>query len=293
MSPLIVITGPTASGKTSLALEVALKFNGEIVCADSRTIYKGMDIGTAKPSMKEQLMVPHHLIDVVRPDEAFTVVDFKRLAIKAIEDIIRRGKLPILVGGTGLYVDSVIFDYQFGGKSDPDLRSELSKKSLEELRQICEEQHVELPENDKNRRYLMRAIERGSSVKSTRKLRPNTLVVAVTTDREELRLRVTNRAEEMIDKGVIDEVRRLGEQYGWASEVMKGNIYRSFRSVVEGASSVEDALELAITSDMQLAKRQLTWLKRNPYIIWGTPVQLFKAIEHFVQQNKLIESIPL
>lgn len=123
MSPLVVITGPTASGKTSLAMEVAKLFNGEIICADSRTIYKGMDIGTAKPTKKEQAAIPHHIIDVVEPNQSFTVADFKELALKAIDDITKRGKLPIMVGGTGLYIDSVIFDYQFGPAGDAKKKS--------------------------------------------------------------------------------------------------------------------------------------------------------------------------
>jgi len=292
MSPLVVITGPTASGKTSLAMEVAKLFNGEIICADSRTIYKGMDIGTAKPSKKEQEAIPHHIIDVVEPNQPFTVADFKELALKAIDDITKRGKLPIMVGGTGLYIDSVIFDYQFGPASDPKQRAALHDKTVEELQDICKERGIPLPENEKNKRHLVRAIELGGLIQGPRKLRPNTIIVAITTDKEDLRQRVTYRAETMIDEGVIEEVRRLGKKYGWESEAMKGNIYRIFRPVVEGKTEISEALEQVITSDLQLAKRQMTWFKRNPYIIWGDPSQLLLAIEHFVQQNKLIKSIP-
>ena len=292
MSPLVVIAGPTASGKTSLALQVAKLYGGEIICADSRTIYKGMDIGTAKPDKKEQEVVPHHLIDVANPDEPFTVADFKRLAQYAIKDITRRGKLPILVGGTGLYIDAVIFDYTFGKMSNPQERAVLSEKTIEELQSICHQHNIPLPENSQNKRYLVRAVEQGGVVKGPQKLRPNTLVVAITTDREDLRQRITYRAEDMINRGVLDEVKRLGERYGWDTEAMKGNVYRILRPVVEGSTPIEIALELVIIGDMQLAKRQVTWLKRNPYAIWGDPVQLLKTIEHFVQQNKLLKSIP-
>ena len=119
-SPLVVIVGPTASGKTALAIHLAEKYNGEIVCADSRTVYKGLDIGTAKPSVSEQQRVRHHLIDVVEPDGTFSVADFKMLAVEAINDIESRGKLPILVGGSGLYIDAVVYDFSFsdGTKRD-------------------------------------------------------------------------------------------------------------------------------------------------------------------------------
>lgn len=117
--PLIVIVGPTASGKTTLAIELARRLDGEIICADSRTVYKGMDIGTAKPTEEEQLFVPHHLLDVVDPGERFTVADFKRLANEAIIDIIGRGKVPIMVGGSGLYIDAVLFDYKFAPVGTP------------------------------------------------------------------------------------------------------------------------------------------------------------------------------
>jgi tRNA dimethylallyltransferase len=292
MSPLVVITGPTASGKTTLAMEVAKLLNGEIICADSRTIYKGMDIGTAKPSKKAQKLIPHHIIDVVEPNQPFTVVTFKKMAVKAIDDIARRGKLPIMVGGTGLYIDSVIFDYKFGPASDSKIRAELNLKTVEELQDLCKENDVPLPENSKNKRHLIRAIELGGLIQGPKKLRPNTIIVAITTSNEDLKQRIIYRAETMIDEGVVEEVRRLGKKYGWDSEAMKGNIYRNFRPVVEGTMDISEALELVIKSDMQLAKRQITWLKRNPYVIWGNPSQLLLTIEHFVQQNKLLESIP-
>lgn len=153
----------------------------------------------------------------------------------------------------------------------PKKRAALNSKTVEELQDICKENDIPLPQNDKNKRHLVRAIELGGLIQGPRKLRPNTIVVAITTDREDLRQRVTYRAETMIDAGVVEEVRRLGKKYGWDSEAMKGNIYRIFRPVVEGTMDVSEALELFIRSDMQLAKRQMTWLKRNPYIIWGDP----------------------
>lgn len=291
-SPLIVIAGPTASGKSALAMQIAKKYNGELICADSRTVYSGMDIGTAKPTKLDQREVRHHLLDVVDPDQYFTAAQFKVLADQAVADITARGKLPIIVGGTGLYVDSVIFNYQFGDASDPRRREQLQNKTVEELQQICLDNGYALPENTKNKRHLVRAIELGGLKERKLKLRPNTLVVAITTDRDVLRGRIIERAHQMVAQGVLDEVERLGNTYGWDSEAMTGNIYRILRPVVSGDTTLEEALELSIASDMQLAKRQVTWLKRNPYIIWGDAAQLTAVIEHFVQQNKLNESIP-
>src|SRR5688572_21256799 len=162
--PLIVIAGPTASGKSALAMKVAKKYNGEIICADSRTVYKGMDIGTAKPSAVDRKEVPHHLLDIVQPNQPFTAADFKEQALAAIDDISGRGKLPIMVGGTGLYIDSVIFDYRFGDPADPDKRAQLQDMTLEQLQQMCVMEGIRLPENTKNKRHLVRAVELGGVI---------------------------------------------------------------------------------------------------------------------------------
>ncbi len=291
--PLVVITGPTASGKSALALEVAQKYNGELICADSRTVYKELNIGTAKPIKEEQALVKHHLLDVVSPGEPFSAAQFQKLAYKAIRHITDRGKLPILVGGTGLYVDSVIFDYQFGAPADPLERGRLEALSIEELKQRCEDNDIPLPMNTQNKRHLIRAIELGGLFDHPKKLRPNTIAVAFTTKKEELRSKITKRAHQMVAEGVLDEVRKVGQKYAWKGEALTGNIYRILRPVVEDNAPLGEALELLITSDMQLAKRQITWLKRNPYIIWGDKDQLKVAIEHFVQQNNLSKSMPV
>ena len=291
-SPLVVIAGPTASGKSALAMQIAQQYDGEIICADSRTVYKGMDIGTAKPTADDQAAVPHHLLDVAEPGQSFSAADFKQRTLQAINDITRRGKLPIMVGGTGLYIDAVIFDYQFGEPADQKRRVKLQAKTIEELQQMCLANGYQLPLNTKNKRHLIRAIEMGGVMQQRLQLRSNTLVVALTTDRDNLKDKITERAHEMVAAGVLDEAKRLGEKYGWDNEAMTGNIYPILRPVIEGKESLDAALDRFITSDMQLAKRQMTWLRRNPYIIWGTSEQLKTAIEHFVQQNTLNKSIP-
>lgn len=283
IEPLVVIVGPTASGKSAFAMQVAKKFNGEIICADSRTIYKGMDIGTAKPSRSEQSQIRHHLLDVVNPDEVFTAADFKRLTNRAISDIASRGKLPIMVGGSGLYVDSVIFDYQFGKPADQKLRRQLSAKTAEQLQDICRQNNIELPENPTNKRYLVRAIESGGVINGIRELRASTIVVGISTEKDELKKRIEQRAAIMLKRGVIEEVSKLGSVYGWDGEAMKGNIYRILRGVVEGKKNVDIAIQEFIASDMRLVKKQLTWFKRNPNIIWGKSRELLGVIEQFLK----------
>lgn len=269
VKPLIVITGPTASGKSGLALELAEKYSGEIICADSRTIYKGMDIGTAKPSAEEQLRIPHHILDVVQPNERFTAADFQRLARAAITDIRKRGKVPFLVGGTGLYIDSVMLDYAFGVDTDLHKRKLLETKSVEELLTLIKDQHIELPENALNKRHLIRALDQKGLNKS-RKTNPtvDTYVVSIATDKKILEQRIRERADGIFEVGVFDEARWLGEQYGWEAEAMTGNIYPILREVLKGDISVEEAKERFVIRDRQLAKRQVTWLKRHNFVHW-------------------------
>jgi tRNA dimethylallyltransferase len=267
--PLVVIVGPTASGKTSLAIELAEKYGGEIICADSRTIYKGMDIGTAKPTQEEQARVPHFGLDLVGPGERFTAADFKAYADQKINEIRGRGRIPFLVGGTGLYIDAVIFGYEFGPDVNEELREKLESLSLEELHQYCKQNNIDLPENDKNKRYVIRAIER-KSISNKRRNEPinATIIVGIATEKETLRTRIADRTEQLFQNGVVNEATILGKKYGWKSEAMTGNIYRLTKSYLEGELNLQTFKEKFTTADWQLAKRQLTWLRRNPYIKW-------------------------
>jgi tRNA dimethylallyltransferase len=269
--PLVVITGPTASGKTSLAIELAKKFGGEIICADSRTIYKEMNIGTAKPTAQEQDGVPHWGLDLVSPGEYFSVADFKKYAIDKISEVRERGNIPFLVGGTGLYIDSIIFDYKFGDKADDDRRNALSNMSIEQLHEYCKNNNIKLPENHKNKRYVIRTIEQNGTVQQSRdKIINNTTVVGISTDKQVLRNRIVKRIENMFNDGVVDEAIDLSKKYGWDSEALTGNVYKLIRqSLDEKMSSDEVKSKLAIL-DWRLAKRQITWMKRNQYLKWLT-----------------------
>lgn len=281
-APLIVVVGPTASGKTALAIEMAEKYDGEIICADSRTVYKGMDIGTAKPTAEEQRRVPHHLLDVVQPDESFTVADFQELAYQAITDIRRRHKIPFLVGGSGLYIDSVIFDYKFGERK-PDVRKKLEQMTIHELQDYSVKNNIELPENDQNKRYLVRAIEQGGVNRTKRRHPiPDTLVVGITTPAVILRERITQRARELFEKGVVKEAIEIGQMYGWRYESMTGNVYRLAQAIHQGELTVTEAEAKFVTLDWKLAKKQATWFKRNPFIVWGDIGETKSSIETYL-----------
>lgn len=267
--PLIVLVGPTASGKTALAVDLAQRFNGEIICADSRTIYKEMDIGTAKPSQSDRTTVPHWGLDLVEPGQRFTAADFKKYAYEKIDNIRSRGKVPLLVGGTGLYIDAVLYDYQFGSDVDQAKRAVFESMSLSELYKYCTKNNVKLPENFKNKRYVIRSIElSGEKHKRNAVKIANSMVVGITTEKAILLERIKDRTEHLFDDGVVEEAIRLGEKYGWENEAMTGNVYPILQLLVNGSLTKKEATTQIETRDWQLAKRQITWFKRNSDIAW-------------------------
>jgi len=266
--PLIVVVGETASGKSALALELAAIFDGEIIAADSRTVYKGMDIGTAKPTQAERAQIPHHLLDVVYPDEAFTAADFKMLAERAITDITSRGKLPILVGGTGLYIDAVLYDFSFNQKADEVQRKRLIEMTVEELQRLLTAENIALPENGRNPRHLIRAYETRGEAAKRKPLRENTLVLGLMVDKEVLRKRITRRINIMIKNGVIEETEKLACKYGWEIAALRSTEYKAFHQYIEARIPLEAAKALCVHNDLRLAKRQRTWFKRNKSIHW-------------------------
>jgi tRNA dimethylallyltransferase len=178
--PLVAVVGETASGKSALAMELARRFDGELICADSWTVYKGFNIGTAKPSAAEQAEIRHHLLDVADPEQGFSAVEFQKLARRAVDDIQARGKLPILVGGTGLYIDSVLFDYQFLPAPPQSMRDELNKLSLEELQRKAHQQGLDTTGIDlQNKRRVIRLIESNGIRPSKGLMRNNALVLGI------------------------------------------------------------------------------------------------------------------
>ena len=268
-TPLIVIVGPTASGKTSLAINLAEIYGGEIICADSRTVYKDMDIGTAKPSYEDCQRVPHWGIDLVYPYEYFSAAEFKQYSLKKIEDIRSRNKIPFLVGGTGLYIDAIVFDYKFGNKSDVKKRTLLEKLTIEELWEYCSKNNIELPDNYNNKRYVIRGIEQGGINNSREvEINNNIIVVGISTDRDNLRKRIKDRIEQFFDNNVVEEARILGKIYGWDNRAMSGNIYPILHKYIDNEINIEEAKVEIFYRDWHLAKRQMTWFRRNKNIEW-------------------------
>lgn len=279
---LLVIVGPTASGKSDLAMRLAGEFDGEIICGDSRTVYKSMDIGTAKPTPEDQAEVKHWGLDLVEPGQRFTAADFKKYAGNAIADILNRGKLPILVGGTGLYIDSVIFD--FGFRDDVDLlkRQKLEGLSVPELQKIIQEKGYKMPENKQNKRHLIRTVETKGQVGSRKNRLPKgVILVGILPTDEVIKARIGQRAEQIFADGVLDETKKLVRKYGKeAIDSTGGIVYGICLKVLDGNITEVEAIEEFQKADWQYAKRQKTWFKRNPHINWfNSPDEAQKFLE--------------
>ena len=281
--PLIVILGPTASGKTGYAIRLAQLIGGEIICADSRTVYQGMDVGTAKPTKHEREMVPHWAIDLVEPNQRFTLYDFQRYAQTKIGEIRERGHVPMLVGGSGLYIDSVIYDYQLSHEPEFDMvrRQQLENLSLIELKNYAISQQIELPSDTQNRRRLIRAIEQGGVNKKCSQLIPNTIVIGIATDKETLRQRSAQRSQAMLDDGLIDETAELLSKYG-TTEPLRRNAYGVVQQYLAGEIGAGELVPLMVRRDMQLVKKQLTWWRnqrRAGDIMWRDLASLNKQLD--------------
>jgi tRNA dimethylallyltransferase len=239
-----------------------------------------MDIGTAKPTAAEQAAVSHYGLDLVAPDERYSAAAFKDYAARKIYDIAEQGNVPMLVGGTGLYVDAVIYDYQFRAPADLALRAELEGLDAGALQDKLLGMGLPLPENDKNPRHLIRAIETSGQTAGRSELRPWTLLLGMTADRETLRERILQRVDAMVEAGLVDEVRRVSGQYGWECEALRAPGYKALRGYLEGAASLEEAKAAFVQNDMDLAKRQRTWFKRNKSIHWlFTEDKLAEAVD--------------
>ncbi|MEO7364333.1 MAG: tRNA (adenosine(37)-N6)-dimethylallyltransferase MiaA [Candidatus Saccharimonadales bacterium] len=273
---IIVIVGETASGKSALALDLAQRYDGELICADSWTVRRELDIGTAKPTDAEMKTVKHHLLDIVAPDEDFTAAVFKGLANRTIDDIVSRGKLPIMVGGTGLYIDGVLYDFGFLQAGDRQARERLNILSIDQLLAEIAAAGIELGDVDtRNKRRLIRLLETDGAQPTRGELRQNTLIIGLQPDRELLNTRIMNRVDDMLRAGLENEVRRLVDRYGWEAEGLKGVGYAQWRGYLGGTESIDDTRQKIIKATADLAKRQRTWFRRNKSIHWQTtPVRI-------------------
>lgn len=278
---ILVLSGPTAVGKTSLSIELAHKLNGEIISCDSMQIYKYMNIGSAKIKSEEMDGVPHHMIDIINPDESFTVADFKERAVRLIDDIKSRGKLPMLVGGTGLYIDSIICNLSFtDGNKDNEYRTYLeslaNEKGKEYIHKLLEDVDIVSAKNIhyNNLKRVIRALE---VFKITGKpfseynigekkydVPYDVHYYVLTMDRKELYERINKRVDIMFDQGLLDEVKKL-KDLGYSDEMqsMNGIGYKELLYYLNDEISLEDAKDMIKKGSRNYAKRQLTWFRKD------------------------------
>jgi tRNA dimethylallyltransferase len=280
--PIAAIVGSTASGKTDLAMAVAGRLPVEILVADSRQVYRGMEIGTAKPDAEARAAVPHHLLDLVAPDEPFTVADWVGRARALVRDIWARGRLPLLVGGTGLYVSALVDGYDLAAQPwSPKLRRQLAAELAEVgLAPLAErlrtlDSAAAVRTDQRNPRRVLRALERAMSA-GGRQDAPRALawpgrlaLVGIVRPREVLDARIRERTAAMFAHGLLDEAGRLSEQgYGPDLAPMSGHGYREALRVLAGEWSVEQAVDVTARHTRQYAKRQMTWFRRDQRIVW-------------------------
>ena len=281
--PLIVILGPTASGKTAYAIRLARLIGGEVICADSRTVYRGMDIGTAKPTEPERAGVPHWGLDLIEPDQRYSLYDFQRYAMAKIAEIRQRQHVPLLVGGSGLYINSVIYDYRLaGGDYDPTTRAKLEKLPPDELRRLIVKRGVKLPRDPDNKRRLIRSLERGGVSNNCGHLSSRTIVIGIAMDKEKLSQRISGRAEQMLERGLIDEAERLIARYGMV-EPLRRNAYGVVAKYLVGQIHEAELIEQISTRDRQLVKKQLTWWCNPRWagdIMWRTLPELTNRLNN-------------
>ncbi|PIR76509.1 MAG: tRNA (adenosine(37)-N6)-dimethylallyltransferase MiaA [Candidatus Magasanikbacteria bacterium CG10_big_fil_rev_8_21_14_0_10_42_10] len=286
---LIVILGPTAAGKTSWGLSLAKKYNGEIISADSRQIYKKMDIGTAKPKgewkrngLRRSYMIDdiaHHIIDIVDPGKRFNVAEFRDKAVKYVKLIRKGGRVPFVIGGTGLYISSLVDNLHIP-RIGPNkkLRQSLEEKSMEELHALFERMDPEGAKTiDKyNKRRLLRALEvcilSGEPFSIQKKKGEplfNVLQIGITVPREELYARIDTRVDDMIKQGLVKEVEQLLKQkYSWQLPSMSGVGYKQFRGYFEEGTTIDACIALLKRDTRRFARRQLTWFRRDDRIQW-------------------------
>ena len=291
-SRLVVILGPTASRKSDVAVRAAHLLNGEIVSADSRQVYKGLDIGTGKITEAEMQGVPHHLLDIADPRTVFTVSDYKSRAEEAIDDILSRDKLPILCGGTGLYINAVIDNLVIPEvPPNQELREELADKSVEELyeRLLARDPRRAAAIDPKNPRRLVRALEVSSALGAVPELsygaaRYNPIIVGLQIDPKELSVRIQKRLDDRLAHGMVQEAEKL-HAHGLTFDRMKslGLEYKYLALHIEGELSHEEMRQELFRAIVAYSKRQITWFKKDPRVVWLTPPQILPYLEHALQ----------
>ncbi len=300
---VIVIGGPTASGKTSLSIELAKKINGEIVSADSMQIYKEMNIGTAKPDILEMQGIKHYLIDFVSPETRYSVADYKRDAKIAIKEIIEKGKMPIVVGGTGLYIDSLIYEIDYPQiETDLEYRKELQRVAdenglqylYEMAKKIDEKAMEKISENDSKR--ILRVLELYKQTGKTKtelelasRKEPeyDYKIFAITMEREIFYDRINKRVDIMIKNGLVEEVQSLYTKYKNMPTAIQGLGYKEVIEYIEGKITKDEMIEKIKRESRRYAKRQLTWFRKNKEIVWLDGMEkVEKNIDIILEETK-------
>lgn len=301
---VVCIMGPTAVGKTKLSIDLAKRYNGEIISGDSMQVYRGMDIGTAKIKQDEMEGIPHHLIDIKEPDEPFNVAQFQEIATSCIEEIASRGKLPIIVGGTGLYIEAVLRNYTFSeAVSDTDYRSGLEKLAEE---QGVEAVHRQLAEVDRksaeaihpnNVRRVIRALEifhcTGRTMseqleKQNKEYIYDAALIGLTMDRELLYKRINQRVDIMMEEGLLEEVKSFYDQGLRDCQSIQAIGYKELYDYFDGKVALEDAVGNLKQNSRRYAKRQLTWFKNKMDIAWFE-MDLHNYVKKFEEISTFIE----
>ncbi|MFA6271702.1 MAG: tRNA (adenosine(37)-N6)-dimethylallyltransferase MiaA [Patescibacteria group bacterium] len=294
MKKIVVILGPTAAGKTGMSLTLAKKFNGYIISADSRQVYRGMDIGTGKLTKDKWQGINHRMIDIMDPDQEFSLAQFQKTVFAIINE--EKEKLPFLVGGTGLYIQSIVdnLDIPKGGM-DKNLRKELDEKTAEELFKILIQlDYKSAQEIDiNNKRRLIRAIEvfkisgeKYSEQKGKNSPLVQTLQIGIKLSREEMYDRIDRRVDEMIKEGLVDEVKALGDKYGWDIPAMSAIGYKQLSAYFRNEISQAEAIAQIKNDSHHYAKRQMTWFKRDSRIKWVTSVAEAEELVNNFLTNK-------
>ena len=282
---VIVICGPTASGKTALSIELAKQLNTEIISADSMQIYKDMNIGSAKPTLQEMQGIKHYMLDFVSPDERYSVADYKKQATICIEEILKKGKIPIVVGGTGLYIDSLIYNIEYDEiEYDEKYRKELEEIAKNEgldvlydrAKEIDPEAIKSISKNDKKRIIRILEIYKATGKTKTEQeilSRKNEVpydykVFAINMDRQVLYDRINKRVDIMVEQGLIEEVKMISEKYKKYPTAMQALGYKEIKQYLDGNLTKEEAIEKIKQETRRYAKRQLTWFRKNKQTIW-------------------------
>lgn len=301
MSKLILVVGATASGKSQIGVNLAKKYNGEIISCDSMQVYRDMNIGTAKITSEEMQSIPHYMIDIVNADAQFSVGEYASMADEAINDIISRGKVPIIVGGTGLYVDGILYSMTFGGDKNIEIRAELESQFALYGKEYMHSMLAEIDPIDaqkihpNNVKRVLRALEiykttgtcKSNLQEKNKDLKYEVCMIALDVDRNVLYQRIDTRVDKMFEIGLLNEVKQLlSNGVGFENQSMQAIGYKEFKNYFNATKTLEETIEIIKQNSRNYAKRQLTWFKKYDFAKWYNPSNILgieKQVELFLE----------